>query len=177
MTAAYISPHTPDPTLKGEPDPGTGRDWSRGHRGLVLIGDSTVHSNDHVTPARSCSAPVRHWPVPAPPFMKFWSPAAPRAKLYGFHVVDHPKGGDARVSPRSPHDVVPVKGIAEVALTGTQQQPPGAIFFHLLGRWNRTRNRAIATTATGSGRATGRGGRQQPGVHSGQHTTIRQGAN
>ncbi|KAK3501696.1 hypothetical protein B0T13DRAFT_487709 [Neurospora crassa] len=50
----------------------------------------TVHSNDHVTPARSWSAPVRHWPVPAPPFMAFWSPKAPRAK----HVVDHPKGGD-----------------------------------------------------------------------------------
>ncbi|KAL0466962.1 hypothetical protein QR685DRAFT_575019 [Neurospora intermedia] len=46
--------------------------------GAVVI---VVHSNDHVTPARSCSAPVRHWPVPAPPFMKFWSPAAPRAKL------------------------------------------------------------------------------------------------
>ncbi|KHE88856.1 hypothetical protein GE21DRAFT_1198700 [Neurospora crassa] len=55
--------------------------------GAVVI---VVHSNDHVTPARSWSAPVRHWPVPAPPFMAFWSPKAPRAK----HVVDHPKGGD-----------------------------------------------------------------------------------
>ncbi|KAK3499170.1 uncharacterized protein B0T23DRAFT_391819 [Neurospora hispaniola] len=36
------------------------------------------------------------------------------------------RGVMARVSPRSPHGVVPVEGIAEVALTGTQQQPPGS---------------------------------------------------
>lgn len=89
-----------------------------------------VHYDDRVTPARSCSAPVGHWPVPAPPVPGVLESrgAARKAERFPRRRPSQgrsPKDDGAGIH-QVPHGVAPVEGIAEVALGSSRRNPTAA---------------------------------------------------
>ena len=175
-------PHTHS-KLTGQPDPGTSRDWSRGHRELNLIGTS----RPLWWPCHPCSllfCPCRTLACPCSPCS--WRPGVPRRRAQSWTVsfrvvVDHPPQDPrmmARASIGPSMAWHPWRASLRSHWASPRWNPTAAPREQSLSFtcrdvgwcccWNRIRSRDLDYRngdgqIAGSGQAAGRGGRQ-PGA-------------